>query len=532
MKLIVGQKLLIEDAQVLSIDFAWRSLKNDLNMEVGAFMFDSSNLVISEEIDPTHLQLPEFIKKDETGRHFKFDTTNVPNGVKRIAFWALLPSASQNTLSDSSNFQIRVNHEKGDKVAIMDPELTLDKARSAFLFEFYLHNDEWKISYKQQCFEFNRVDALKHLGVPTIVVPTVTPATSTSNNNNVDLASLSTPVEVRDGFTVVNLKKGENLSLAEHHSHCASLSFTLNVVPKIDDLEFNVIALNENQKLRNIKDFLYRENTELRGEGVKLSRSSVHITLDQVPEDIVKLQLLITRRSISKRISSADFVELGLESAVTGQSIAKFVLGTSDKNYNTMILLDLYKTQKGWSVRAIGQGFSDGLKKVGERYNFVPPKLRNIQKQESVTTNNVTATTPVNSNNAINKQNETKWIGLGLITVAVLFLFFKLDSFLFLPLLLIPAGLGIYLYRQSNKKIMKMKDEENERFVLQMIKDKNYQITAFEIAVSHRMNVDQATLALDELCNKGFGTTNLTEQGSIYYDFTRLKGVGEESDAW
>lgn len=533
MKLIVGQKLPIENAQNLIIDFGWRSLKSNLNLEIGAFIFDENNQAISEEIDPNNLQSPQFINKDQTGRYFEFNMADIPSNVKRIAFWGVLPSSSQHSLKDCSHFKININNDKSQKVAVMEPEFSSEAAKSAFIFEFYVHNEQWKVSYKQQIFEFNRLQALNYLDIPTIASSVTAPLKpSLETNSNSSLDSLITPTIELDALATVNLKKGQKLCLADNHSHCTSLVFNLNVVPKIDDLEFNIIALNENQKLHNIKDFLYRENTELRGDGVKLNRSNVHIKLDQIPSDIIKLQLLITRRSISKRISSADFIELSLESSLTGQSIAKFVLGTSDKNYNTMLLLDLYLTKSGWSVRAIGQGFSDGLKKVGERYDFVPPKLRSIRKQDITPTNDDRVTETVNNQDDINKQSKLQLWGLGLITLAVTFLFFKLDSFLFLPLFVIPGGLGVYLYRQSNKKIKKMKDEDNEQFVLQMIKEKDYQITAFEIAVSHKMNVEQATLILEDLCNKGFGTTNLTEQGSIYYDFTRLKGISEKNDDW
>lgn len=541
MKLVVGQNLLIEEAGMLSIDFAWRSLKDDLNMEVGTFVFDSNNQIISEEVDSNNLPLPKFITKDETGRHFKLDLINVQSDVKRIAFWALLPSSSKYFLKDSSHFQVKVNHEKGKRVASIESDFKLEKARSAFLFEFYKHNDQWKISYKLQSFEFNRLEALKHLNVPTVIIPVKkssavirpSPVIKPSAVNTIaPQAPLVEPIKEPDAFATVDLKKGENFSLANQHSHCLSLVFKVNVVPKISDLELNVVAVGESQKLHNIKDFLYRENTTLRGEGVKLNKSSVEIKLDQIPADVVKLQLLVTRRSGGKRINSADFIELHLESSVTGQSIAKFVSETSDKNYNTMVLLDLYLTKKGWSIRAIGQGFSDGLKKIGERYSFSPPKLRSIPKQENVVDTDSVAIGTIDNHDAINKQNKIQWIALGLMTLAGLFLIFKLKSFMLLPLIAIPAALGIYLYRQSNKKIKSIKDEEYERFVLNMIKTKHYQITAFEIAANHQMNVEQATVILEDLCDKGLGATALTEQGSIFYDFTRLKDIGEEKSNW
>ena len=535
MKLVVGQNLLIEEARMLSIDFAWRSLTDNLNMEIGAFIFGENNQIISEKVDSNNLPLPKFISKDETGRHFKFDVINVPDDVKRIAFWALLPSSSKCFLKDSNYFQVKINHEKGKKVASIESDFKLEKARSAFLFEFYKHNDQWKISYKLQSFELNRLEALKYLNVPTVIIPTkkTSPVKKASPVNTVaPQEPLLEPLNESDSFATIELKKGENFSLSKQHSHCLSLVFKVNVVPKISDLELNVIAVGESQKLHNIKDFLYRENKELRGEGVKLNKNSVEIKLDQIPTDVVKLQLLVTRRSGGKRINSADFIELHLESSITGQSIAKFVVETSDKNYNTMVLLDLYLTKKGWSIRAIGQGFSDGLKKIGERYSFSPPKLRSIPKQESVVDTAPVAIGAIDNNDAINKQNKIQWIALGLMTLAGLFLIFKLKSFMLLPLIAVPAALGVYLYRQSNKKIKSIKDEEYERFVLNMIKTKHYQITAFEIAANHQMNVEQATTILEDLCDKGLGATALTEQGSIYYDFTRLKDVGEDKSNW
>jgi stress response protein SCP2 len=547
MKLIVGQNISIEQPSTIDIDFAWRSLESNLNLSVHAFAFTNGKIADIGQVNPNKINLPDGVLRDSSERHFEVLFSALGSDVDRIAFYALLPENSDFSLQVMSHFQIRINHQQGDRIAVIDVDAFSEKHKSALLFELYKHNNSWKLAYKLQPLNTHRVQTLEQLGLQVLkktikkVIPTVALSESQpeyqqqyqqksqqkSQQQSTLLASepVLTEAEILAG---INLKKGQNISLTKHFKYCASITCKLNVVPNIEDLDLNVVALNSNNTLHNVKDFLYRENTLLRGAGVKLHKDHVLINLADIPTDVNKIQLLITRRSSGKRISSADFIELDLSGTHTKQKIAKYVSETSDKNYNTMVLLDIYRQADGWSIRAVGQGFSGGLDKIGERYKFSPPKLRAIA-QTPTNENEVTNAVAIDNSEDHAKHKKQQNLSYYLMGAAGVVSLFALSRFMLLPLAAILAGLGWFMYQRSSKALSSVHEEQLERLVLNIIKANNYQITPFEIATNHPVNIEQSTKVLDKLCDKGLGSTAFNEEGSIYYDFSRLKNTVDKN---
>lgn len=527
MKLVVGQNILIEKIGCVEIDFAWRSLKSDLNLSIHAFAFNNGSVVAEPKVDPNKLLLPDAISQDKSGRHFTVQFPQLTENVDRIAFYGFLPEKSHYSLQQMSSFQIRVNDQHVGRIATMDVDAFNDKSKSALFFEFYKYNNVWKLSYKAQACNVDNIAVLAQLGLSVIqpdAVKSVGDSIAISPENNIKAGQQHTSkIDVLDN---VDLKKGQNLSLSEHFKYCTAITCEVNVVPKIDDLELNVIAINRDNKVNNIKDFLYQDNTTLRGDGVKLGRRNVTLNLEQIPSDVTKIQLLVTRRLSSKRINSADFIELGLTNTYTEQKIAKYVSETTDKNYNTMVLLNFYRSDKGWSIRAVGQGFSGGLDKIGERYQFSPPKLRNTASfsspQSSFQQNEALE---IDNSVFIDKHKKMQSLSYFLMGIAALLLLLTFSRVLFFPLACLLAGLGWYLFQNASKALKSIQNEQFERLVLTMIKANNYLLTPFEIATNCKVNIERATEMLDDLCDKGLGHTAVNREGGIYYDFSSLKNL-------
>ena len=543
MKLVVGQNILIEKMSCVEIDFAWRSLKSDLNLSIHAFAFNNGKVVTESKVDANKLPLPDAVSQDDSGRHFSVQFPQLSVNIDRIAFYGFLPENSHYSLQQMSSFQIRINDSHAGRIATMDVDAFNNKSKSALFFEFYKHNNVWKLGYKAQAFNADNIKILAQLGLSVIqpdAVKSVVKDAAISPENHIKLDQQYTrKVDVLDN---VDLKKGQNLSLSEHFKYCTAITCEVNVVPKIDDLALNVIAINRDNKVNNIKDFLYQENTMLRGDGVKLGRRDVTINLEQIPADVTKIQLLVTRRSSSKRINSADFIELSLTNTYTEQKIAKYVSETNDKNYNTMVLLNFYRSDKGWSVRAVGQGFSGGLDKIGERYQFSPPKLRNMRSSSSQ--QNSFQQNPSHENSFdqhflqqsrdaleignkvfIDKHKKMQSLSYFLMGIAALLLLLTFSRVLFFPLACLLAGLGWYLFQNASKALKSIQNEQFERLVLIMIKANNYLLTPFEIATNCKVSIERATEMLDYLCDKGLGQTAVNRKGAIYYDFSSLKNL-------
>jgi len=527
MTLIVGQNILIEKIGCVEIDFAWRSLKSDLNLAIYAVPFSDGKILAEKNIAPNQWPLPKAVSQDKSGRHFTVQFPQLDAKIDRIAFYGFLPENSRYSLKQMSHFQIRVNDLSLGRLAKMDVEAFDDTHKSVLFFEFYKHNNAWKLGYKALPLKTSYLTTLTQLGVSfmTPVAPESPQATSISSHQESEAES-DVPLSASNLLDNVELQKGQNLSLSEHFTHCTAITCKLNVVPKIDDLALNVVAINRDNKVNNIKDFLYHENTILRGEGVKLSDAEVSINLDKLPQDVTKIQILVTRRATSKRINSADFIELSVSNTYTDQKMAKYVCETTDKNYNTMVLLNFYRHQQGWSIRAVGQGFSGGLDKIGQRYQFSPPKLRYVAPKASVASNTLQqeiASFEVENKTAVDKYKKLQSLSYLLMGIAALLVLLTFSRILFLPLACLLGGLGWFCFQHASKSLKTIQDERFERLVLNMIKANNYQLTPFDIATHCRVNIERATEMLDSLCDKGLGHTAINREGNIFYDFSSLK---------
>jgi len=526
MTLIVGQNILIEKIGCVEIDFAWRSLKSDLNLAIYAVAFSDGKILAEMNIAPNQWPLPKAVSQDKSGRHFTVQFPQLDTKIDRLAFYGFLPENSRYSLKQMSHFQIRVNDLSLGRLAKMDVEPFNDTHKGVMFFEFYLHNNVWKLGYKRLPLKTGYLTTLTELGVSfTKPERLEQKPTVTSEHKSTEPEVITQPL----GPSIVEnaqLQKGQNLSLSEHFTHCTAITCKLNVVPKIDDLALNVVAINRDNKVNNIKDFLYHENTILRGEGVKLRDAEVSINLEKLPQDVTKIQILVTRRATSKRINSADFIELSVSNTYTDQKMAKYVCETTDKNYNTMVLLNFYRHQQGWSIRAVGQGFSGGLDKIGQRYQFSPPKLRYQAPKVGVASNTLQqeiASFEADNKAAVDKYKKLQSLSYLLMGIAALLVLLTFSRILFLPLACLLGALGWFCFQHASKSLKTIQDERFERLVLNMIKVNNYQLTPFDIATHCRVNIERATEMLDSLCDKGLGHTAINREGNIYYDFSSLK---------
>ncbi len=558
MKLVVGQNTSLKGASNISVNFAWRSLKSDLNMEIHVFTLSEDGQVIKPAaMAHSRIHLPEHIDRDKTGRHFDIDLNAIVSDIKRLSFWVLLPEKTKYNLSFAKNLQVRAIEKGGQQLAAMDHEdLGAEQNCSMHILDVYRHKGEWKLAFKAAASRLTRKEVLDELGYsaensapPKLILDLErsddkAQGASTSNKAHSQPQATAT---VADDVLVngIEMAKGHNFSLTEQFPHCQQLRWKVDVVPTLEDLNLNVIAVNRLGKVRNIKDFLYKENRSLRGGGVHLHRDHVLIDLDKISQDIDKLEFVISRQGALKRFNSADFVECLVDSAVTEQAIAKFIVETANSSYNAIILFELYRSANSWRVRAVGQGYSDGVQKLGELYGFEAPKLARQASRDSVT-REVSQTQAAVNNPAITQashnieiQSKEKadhykqmlnksYILMGL---AGVFCIAGFSSLFFLALGLTCGVGGGVLYRNNSQALTKVEAEINERTVLKIIKQKAYYVSAFDVAVDHVMTVEEAQVILEDLCAKGVGKVQVNDEGAVFYDFNALKS-STASDDW
>ncbi len=92
------------------------------------------------------------------------------------------------------------------------------------------------------------------------------------------------------------------------------------------------------------------------------------------------------------------------------------------------------------------------------------------------------------------------------------------------------AAGGLYLTISSWRKKKNSATESIEREILGIIKSKGGRITPFEIASETSMSIDKAKSALVQMCEKGYGETQVTEDGNIVYVFY-IPSVEEKASA-
>ncbi|MDE1460884.1 TerD family protein [Spartinivicinus poritis] len=520
MELIRGQNISLDSKKPLRIDIGWRSLAADLGLEAyGLAVNENKQLTtIAHFLWEDNTRITDLVTRHSQGKIYELTLPVLTTPYDRFYIVLALPVNSRHNFSQVNNIQVRVNSGQAARINIpaCSPE-----TKSLTLLEVYRHKGQWKLRY---------------IGFES---PGDLAAVAEQYQFN-----LPQPLQADDGISLADgaeLSPGENLSLSEHFAHCKSLLWQARSVPGLDDIELNVVAVNAESQVKNIKDFIYTANPTLRGEGVMLSKTKGEIHLEQIPNDIAKLELLVTRSPETKRFSSVDYVETRLVSAVTGQPVCKFILETAAKNYNSAILFEIYRHQGEWRVRGMGQGYAEGIKKIGEKYGFAAPKQRSTTAVAQQPTRNRSATPSAQTPTPAAVDDSTPpplpkhpYLGYGVASMGGVI---SLLGYASIPMLLLGGGMiagGALFSWKTHTKTKAAQQEHNERIILNMIKERNYRVTAFELASSHTMTIEEVTVILQYLCAKGAGQVEIDEHGKEIYVFDKMRSddIQNEANHW
>ncbi|MBU2711002.1 TerD family protein [Zooshikella harenae] len=516
MELIRGQNISLDSKKPLRIDIGWRSLTSGLALEAYGFAINEHKQVTS----PSHFlweanpEIPELVTRHPQGKQFDLNLPVLATPYDRLRIILSLPVDSPHNFYQIQNIQVRINN--GQLTRINIPSCT-PETKSLTLLEIYRHKGQWKLRFigYEGLGDLSSLAEQFGFSLPSTLKPD-------------DGISLSEGAE---------LSPGENLSLTEHFAHCKNLLWQARSVPKLDDIELNLVAVDPENKVKNIKDFLYPANPSLRGKGVVLKGNEGQINLEQIPADIAKLELIVSRTPDTKRLSSVDYIETRLVSAITGQPICKFIFETAAKNYNSAILFEIYRYRGEWRVRGIGQGHAEGIKKTAEKYGFTAPKQRKPQTtghrplpQTPQPTASIGTATPPST-----QLPKHPYLGYGIASMGGVV---TLLGYASIPMLLIGGSMvagGAFFSWKTYNQTKAAQKEQNERIILNMIKDRGYRVTAFELASSHTMTIEQVTEILQYLCAKGAGQIEIDESGKEVFVFDKMRSDDtsqNQSDHW
>ncbi|MEM5529705.1 TerD family protein [Gammaproteobacteria bacterium AS21] len=563
MELVKGQNIAIANTNSLVIDIGWRSGATDLHLQAYGIFYPSNNeqgqLIDAQQAHP-------HIIRSADGRRFELDMAQLDQKMDKFAIALILPNNTKYRFDKVQNLQAFINSGEGDKIATIKLEQQFDDALAMHFIEIYQHRDQWKLKLLALPLSGDVISLAKILNYPL-------PTHLQPNETVVDIDVTKEPKpkahSLRDG---ISLNMGQSFSLSQQYAHVLQLTYKARCAPALDDITLNALALNSDDKVRNIKDFIYHSNSSLKGGALTLDTSSkrectINIDFQKLAADITKICLIATRESDSKRFSSADFIQCKLESTNTSVPICDFTCETAKKNYNCIILLEIYKYKDEWKVKAIGQGYAQGLDAIGEKYGFNAPRIRPMQS--SSTSNNTvassTATTSSSTHNSHNlfggpavtnssaaltqssapNQQIANSTGVGGMILAVAGLCIMLSNLssaqlfsqpVMLVLSILAMAAGSYITINARKQAKLKLVEATERFMLNLIKQNNYHITPFEVAARSTLTVQQATTILDVLCDKGAGRLTMSDNGSEVYLFETMQSQQNNStlqdDTW
>lgn len=129
-------------------------------------------------------------------------------------------------------------------------------------------------------------------------------------------------------------------------------------------LDPSAFLTTENGKVRSDADMVFYNQLSAEGGCVRLGESipgeaRFAIVLSAVPADVAKIVFCLTVETPGKAMSAFAGTELTLlEGGAAAHRFAPMLAGATEVS---MMVAELYRRQGSWKIRAIGQGFRDGL---------------------------------------------------------------------------------------------------------------------------------------------------------------------------
>ncbi|ARU59397.1 hypothetical protein OLMES_5417 [Oleiphilus messinensis] len=559
MELVAGQSVSLAAEQSVLIDIGWRSASDNSHPEVFALALDDQKKAdfTGSFIYAGQPALGRWLQRESLGKRFTLQLGEPSVPAERVKFMLADLKASNSTLRQVSHIQIRVHvllldssGQPESKSTMLRMNITAcDPATAALaLFEVYRHKGQWKLRFLLKSWRESLVQVMGRYdsvlpddllpepqSEPVRIEPVVAPKASSATRDQPEPPAQRREIEI-DLQNGVELVSGQTLPITGHFDHIKSLCWQVRTVPGLDDMELTAMALNREGKVNNIKDFIYQANPKFRQEAIVYEPNQIRLTLDALPEDIQRLQLIAVRAGSGKRFSSADFVDARLTSASTAQPVCHFTLETRQRNYNCVVMLEIYRYQRNhtdpeWRIKALGQGYSDGLSRLGELHGFTAPRLSapKPKSENPVRPEPRQQVSPAVSETGMPESRKMQLIGGGGVAAGAVTLLAAGSSVAGMiagALLLAPSGWAIW---KGVKQQQSEHYEANERMVLNQIRRRDYRVTAFELASDSPLTLDQVTDILETFIRKGGGTVEVTESGSTVYVFDAMKTQDEST---
>lgn len=185
----------------------------------------------------------------------------------------------------------------------------------------------------------------------------------------------------------VSLSKGGNISLTKEAPGLtgvlAGLGWNQRTTDGADfDLDVSVFLLGEDGKVRNDSDFIFYGNKtgdnnavvhngdNRTGEGDG-DDETVNIDLTKLSSDVKRLVFAVTIHEAEERGQNFGQVNEAFIRAVNSadqKEIARYDLGEDYSTETALVFGEIYRNGEDWKMKAVGQGYTGGLKSLATDY--------------------------------------------------------------------------------------------------------------------------------------------------------------------
>lgn len=185
------------------------------------------------------------------------------------------------------------------------------------------------------------------------------------------------------------LTKGNNISLSKEAPGINRIQIGLGWDSRVTtgddfDLDASVFMLNAQGKCRDEQDFIYYRNLKSADGSIEHTGDNrtgdgdgddeaILVDLSKVPADINAMAVAVTIHEAQSRRQNFGGVENAFARIVdldTNQEVVRYDLSEDYSTEDAMIFCEVYRRNGEWKFKAIGQGFSNGLAGLVNKYGL------------------------------------------------------------------------------------------------------------------------------------------------------------------
>ncbi|MGJ0484620.1 MAG: TerD family protein [Methylomicrobium sp.] len=171
-------------------------------------------------------------------------------------------------------------------------------------------------------------------------------------------------------YTRIDMVAGQNCPMPVSGLHVQVMTGRNITGP---DLDMSAFLLNAQGKVSRDEDFVFYNQPIRAEQGVELDPGQSRLTLhlDRTQPSVQKIALTMTisdGQGKGQNFAEIQQVTVLVKDFLTGFEIASFVLDTTKTQETALILVEFYRHQDKWKLRAVGQGFIGGLQPLAEFY--------------------------------------------------------------------------------------------------------------------------------------------------------------------